>query len=94
MSFVTTVTCARNIKDDYPSFFYIRGDFASERVARVSDNGDRMQGSIKTELNTLAKAKPLGRCPASAYPRWVAVGRTFINNPYCPSYLRWPKPFL
>lgn len=68
MSFVTTVTCARNIKDDYPSFLYIRGDFASEHVARVSDNGDRMRGSIKTALNPLAKAKPLGRCLASGVP--------------------------
>ena len=56
MSFVTTVTCARAIKDDYPSFLYIRGDFASEHVARVSDNGDRMRGRIKTEVNILAKA--------------------------------------
>lgn len=68
MSFVTTVTCARYIKDDYPSFLYIRGDFASEHVARVSDNGDRMRGSIKTEINALAKANPLGRCLASGVP--------------------------
>ena len=79
MSFVTTVTCARNIKGDYPSFFYIRGDFASEHVARVSDNGDKMQSRIKTELNPLAKAKPLGRCLASAYPRWIAAGRTYLS---------------
>jgi hypothetical protein len=68
MSFVTTVTCARYIKDDYPPFLYIRGDFASEHVARVSDNGDRMRSSIKTEINALAKAKPLGRCLASGVP--------------------------
>jgi hypothetical protein len=68
VSFVTTVTCARNIKGDYPSFLYIGGDFASEHVARVSDNGDRRQGSTKTELNTLAKAKLLGRCLASGVP--------------------------
>jgi hypothetical protein len=68
MSFVTTVTCARYIKDDYPPFLYIRGDFASEHVARVSDNGDRMRSSIKTKINALAKAKPLGRCLASGVP--------------------------
>ena len=68
MSFVTTVTCARYIKDDYPPFLYIRGDFASEHVARVSDNGDRMRSSIKTEINALAKAKPLARCLASGVP--------------------------
>jgi hypothetical protein len=68
VSFVTTVTCARNIKGDYPSFLYIIGDFASEHVARVSDNGDRMRGSIKAELNALAKANPLGRCLASGVP--------------------------
>jgi hypothetical protein len=68
MSFVTTVTCARYIKGNYPSFLYIRGDFACEHVARVSDNGDRMQSRIKTELNPLAKTKPLGRCLASGVP--------------------------
>ena len=81
MSFVTTVTCARNIKDDYPSFFYIRGDFASEHVARVSDNGDRMRGRIKTEVNTLAKAKPLGRCLASGVPAMDCSWENLYQQP-------------
>lgn len=68
MSFVTTVTCARYIKDDYPPFLYIRGDFASEHVARVSDNGDRMRSSIKTEISPLADLNTLHRCLASRVP--------------------------
>ena len=87
MSFVTTVTCARNIKGDYPSFFYIRGDFAYEHVARVSDNGDRMRGRIKTEVNTLAKAKPLARCLASGVPAmdcgWENLGRSGDYEHHC-----------
>ena len=87
MSFVTTVTCARNIKDDYPSFLYIRGDFASEHVARVSDNGDRMRGRIKTEVNTLAKANPLGRCLASGVPAmdcgWENLIATVMTSGAC-----------
>ena len=87
MSFVTTVTCARYIKGNYPSFFYIRGDFASEHVARVSDNGDRMRSSIKTEINALAKAKPLARCLASGVPAmdcgWENLIATVMTSGAC-----------
>ena len=48
--------------------FYIRGDFASEHIARVSDNGDRKRSSIKTEISPPATLNTLHRCLASRVP--------------------------
>jgi hypothetical protein len=80
MSFVTTVTCARYIKGNYPSFLYIRGDFASEHVARVSDNGDRMQGKDRSSLLFFKFAAPTFCNPIGVSGRLNLI---FFQHPKC-----------
>ena len=67
MSFVTNVTCAREVYKKFLSFFNTEGVFVCQHDTRASDNSDS-QCPIKVSGVPLTKNDALGRLNASRVP--------------------------
>ena len=79
MSFVTNVTCAREVYRKFLSFFNTKGVFACQHDTRASDNSDS-QCPIKISTDApLRQILYLGRQNASRVPALLRGGKNLIK---------------